>query len=140
MELKCRNTRTMTFASCAGGYNSLKCTFESWGTHFMHMRDVYNNINNLKTKAVERTFEYIVTKLTGTILFFVKKCCTKNGFPIMDFFRKCDQICSFLRIWLNLLKKSLIEEFIFCAVKLLKSYFQLEILNIWKLQSNLIWI
>ena len=35
----------------------------------MHMRDVYNNTNNLKTKAVERTFEYIVTKLTGTILF-----------------------------------------------------------------------
>ena len=58
----------------------------------------------------------------------------------MDFFSKCDQICSFLRIWLNLLKKSLIEKFIFCAVKLLKSYFQLEILNIWKLQSNLIWV
>ena len=34
-----------------------------------------------------------------------------------DFFSKCDQICSFLRIWSNLLKKSLIENSIFCAVQ-----------------------
>ena len=33
-----------------------------------------------------------------------------------DFFNKCDQICSFLRIWSHLLKKSLMENFIFCAV------------------------
>ena len=36
-------------------------------------------------------------------------------FSIEDFFSKCDQICSFLRIWLNLLKKYLMENFIFCA-------------------------
>ena len=29
------------------------------------------------------------------------------------FFSKCDQICSFLQIWLHLLKKSLNENFIF---------------------------
>ena len=29
---------------------------------------------------------------------------------------KCDQIRSFLRIWSHLLKKSLMENFIFCAV------------------------
>ena len=33
-----------------------------------------------------------------------------------DFFSKCDQIRSFLQIWSNLLKKSLTENFIFCAV------------------------
>ena len=33
-----------------------------------------------------------------------------------DFFSKCDQIRSFLRIWSHLLKKSLMENFIFCAV------------------------
>ena len=38
--------------------------------------------------------------------------CTKN----QDFFSKCDQIRSFLRIWSNLLKKSLMENFIFCAM------------------------
>ena len=35
---------------------------------------------------------------------------------IKDFFSKCDQIRSFLRIWSHLLKKSLIENFIFCVV------------------------
>ena len=30
------------------------------------------------------------------------------------FFSKYDQICSFLRIWLHLLKKSLMENFFFC--------------------------
>ena len=37
-------------------------------------------------------------------------------FSINDFFSKCDQIHSFLRIWSHLLKKSLMENFIFCAV------------------------
>ena len=30
----------------------------------------------------------------------------------------CDQICSFFQIWSHLLKKSLIENFIFCAVQI----------------------
>ena len=37
----------------------------------------------------------------------------KMKFSIKDLFSKCDQICSFLRIWSDLLKKSLIENFIF---------------------------
>ena len=37
----------------------------------------------------------------------------KKKFPIKDLFNKCDQIRSFLRIWSHLLKKSLIENFIF---------------------------
>ena len=36
-------------------------------------------------------------------------------FSIKDFFSKCDQIRRFLRIWSRLLKKSLMENFIFCA-------------------------
>ena len=38
--------------------------------------------------------------------------CTKKDFSVKDFFSKCDQIPSFL----TLLKKSLMENFIFCAV------------------------
>ena len=37
-------------------------------------------------------------------------------FSIEDFFSKCDQIRRNLRIWSHLLKKSLMESFIFCAV------------------------
>ena len=40
----------------------------------------------------------------------------KLKFSIKDFFSKCDQIRSFVRIWSHLLKKSLMEKFIFCAV------------------------
>ena len=38
-------------------------------------------------------------------------------FSIKDFFSKCDQIRNYLRIWSLLLKKSLMENFIFlCSV------------------------
>ena len=40
----------------------------------------------------------------------------KMKISIMDFFSKCDQIRSFLRIWSHLLKKSLTENIIFCVV------------------------
>ena len=40
----------------------------------------------------------------------------KMKFSIKDFFSKCDQIRSFLRIWQHLLKKYLMENFIFCAL------------------------
>ena len=38
-------------------------------------------------------------------------------FSIKDFLSKFDQIRSFLRIWSILLKKSLMENFIFCAAR-----------------------
>ena len=40
----------------------------------------------------------------------------KMKLSIKDCFSKCDQIRSFLRIWSHLLQKSLMENFIFCAV------------------------
>ena len=42
----------------------------------------------------------------------------KMKFPIKDFLSKCDQMRSLLRIWSHLLKKSLMENFSFCAVNL----------------------
>ena len=38
-------------------------------------------------------------------------------FSIKEFFIKYDQICRKLQVWSYLLKKSLMENFIFCAVK-----------------------
>ena len=37
-------------------------------------------------------------------------------FSNKDFFSKCDQIRKKLRIWSHLLKKPLMENFVFCAV------------------------
>ena len=54
-------------------------------------------------------------------------------FSIKNSFSKCDQICSFLRIWLRLLKKSLMENFIFCAVKI--AFTETNKTNIRHLQS-----
>ena len=45
----------------------------------------------------------------------------KMKFFIKDFFSICDQIRKKLHIWSHLLKKSLIENFVFCAVK--ETYF-----------------
>ena len=45
-------------------------------------------------------------------------------FSIKDFFRIYDQIRRNLQIWLHLHKKSLMENFIFCAV-------HIELLSIW---------
>ena len=61
-------------------------------------------------------------KLAGVFLIDilelkVSSAAQKMKFCIKDFFSKCDQIRSFLRIWSHLLKKSLMENLIFCAVK-----------------------
>ena len=40
----------------------------------------------------------------------------KKKFSIKDFFSKCNKICRRLCIYLHLLKKSLMENFIFCIV------------------------
>ena len=42
----------------------------------------------------------------------------KIKFSIEDFFSKCDQIRRNLRIWSHLLKKSVMESFIFCALEI----------------------
>ena len=46
-------------------------------------------------------------------------------FSIKDFFSRCDQIRRKLRIWSHLLKKSLMEKFIFCVGKIVKSNTQI---------------
>ena len=39
----------------------------------------------------------------------------KMKFPIKNFLSKCDQICKKLQIWPHVLKKSVMENFIFWA-------------------------
>ena len=47
----------------------------------------------------------------------VSSTARKMKFSIKNFFSKCDQIHRKLRIWSHLLEKSLMENFIFCAVQ-----------------------
>ena len=52
----------------------------------------------------------------GWLCLFQTFAAQKMKFFIKDFLSKYDEIRSFLRIWSHLLKKSLMENFIFCAV------------------------
>ena len=69
--------------------------------HFSSCLKMKNLLGRVSPSIFCKIFQYTAQKMT----FFSK-----------DFFRKCDQICSFLQIWSHLLKKSLMENFIFCAV------------------------
>ena len=50
------------------------------------------------------------------MIFFTTPTTQKMKFSIKDFFSKCDQIRSFMRIWSHLLKESLMENSTFCVV------------------------
>ena len=56
-----------------------------------------------------------------TFAFQTRITAQKMKFSIKGFFGKCDQICSFMRIWSHLLKKSLMDKFIVCAVQCFSS-------------------
>ena len=60
--------------------------------------------------------------LESQIIFSSPTTAQKRKFFIKNFFSKCDQIRCFLRIWLHLLKKSLMENFIFCEVHFFASF------------------
>ena len=55
--------------------------------------------------------------------------CTKKKFYIKDFFSNCDQIRRKLRIWSHLLKKSLMENFIFCAMLTNKNLLKISLMK-----------
>ena len=98
----------------------------SKGRHiWMHNRDL-NNLYRWATsqKVSVKSFKWWKNKFRFAEEFIKnynensdKNIAQKIKFYIKDFFSKCDQICSFLRIWSNLLKKFLMENLIVCAVK-----------------------
>ena len=56
---------------------------------------------------------YLVQLIADLQPIFANKHCTKMKFSIKYFFSICDQICRKLWVWSHLLKKSLMENFIF---------------------------
>ena len=57
-------------------------------------------------------------------------------FSIKDLYSKYDQIRSFLRIWSYLLKKSLMENFIFCAVNYFRNHLNILSTSIFNFDIN----
>ena len=59
---------------------------------------------------------FIIEYYSYSTIFERSFTAQKMKFSIKDFFSNCDQIHSFPQIWSHLLKKSLKENFFFCAV------------------------
>ena len=59
---------------------------------------------------VDETIQFELLTVTSILAL------QKMKFSIKDFSSKCEQVLRKLRIWSHLLKKSLMENFIFCAV------------------------
>ena len=72
----------------------------------------------LNYRFIKWTYLFVpMTHWVSVENFQAQNTAQKMKFSIKDFFSKCDQVRSFRRIWSHLPKKSLIENFIFCAME-----------------------
>ena len=87
--------------------------------------DIFQRVLLAARKVNHNEALYILLKSPS----YLYRCITeqKMKFSIKDFFSKCDEIRRKLWIWLHLLKKSFIENFIFCTVPV--SFLVLHILR-----------
>ena len=83
-------------------------------------RNGKTNIDKQFLKLIKRHFQKQLRTCTIFNKTTIEITAQKMKFSIKDFFRKFDQIRSFLRNWSHLLKKSLMENFIFCATTIQK--------------------
>ena len=63
---------------------------------------------------------FYLLEIHQLLSYFPYYTAQKMKFSIKNFFSKWDQIRSFLQIWSHLLKTSLMENFIFCPVSVVK--------------------
>ena len=83
-----------------------------------------SNLTNLTHKTYTSFGANLSSRVRGVFLDLSKTfdhvwhSAQKMKFSVKDFFSKCDQTHRFLRIWSHSLKKSLMEDFVFCAVEL----------------------
>ena len=100
---------------------------QQWLTHSYSPSILYKRKHNSQTSLIklfkensywQKHLNYFRKKVQSLICDMVLNTnftAQKMNFSIKDFFSKCDQIRKKLRIWSHLLKKSLMENFIFCA-------------------------
>ena len=83
------------------------------------LKDIENHLNNYDKLQKHNKIKSELEEIHKKFVEGAKVCidtAQKMRFSIKDFFSKCDQIHSFLRIWSHLLKKSFMKSFIFCAL------------------------
>ena len=104
----------------------------------------FNSVLSLKLNSnfyLEKTLIWHYFNSACLIKFFSCKrmftTAQKMKFLIKDFFSKCDQTHRSLRIWLHLLKKSPMENFIFCAVEVTIIWIHFFVYNISYKESSL---
>ena len=80
------------------------------------MRSFLWVFSHLLMKFVMENFMFCAAQESSLRHDFISAFTAQNTkFSIKDFFSKCDQIRLFLRMWSHLLKKSFMENFVFCA-------------------------
>ena len=89
----------------------------SWFDHLLQLTE-----NTPAGQALAHSLIKPIKRLTCLIKSFkdINNTAQKMRFSIKNFFSKWDQIRRKLRIWSHLLKKPLMENFIFCAVYVFK--------------------
>ena len=90
---------------------------ENWEKELFCLRwvpKISQNLNKWSPKVSNNTMKCHFPKRRN---YVCKDTAQKMKFSITGFFSKYDQIRRKLRIWLHLLKKSSMENFIFCAVR-----------------------
>ena len=83
-----------------------------------NMIKIYQNINLNEFVFLKYKREFVKTRWLSHDRGITSwdNTAQKMKFSIKDFLSKCDKICKKLWIWSHLLKKSLMENFIFCEV------------------------
>ena len=77
---------------------------------------MYYRFQQKFSKVCGLTLLSIPLLLVSTLVYLPSPTAQKMKFYIKDFFNKCDRIRRKLCIWSHLLKKPLVENFMFCAV------------------------
>ena len=109
---------------------TVKRCVTSWKSLFSHHIALLNGQKSCYSRNIMCSFCNVTSRGYGfrKLCYFLHEIplqyftatTQKMKFSIKYFFSKCDQIRRKLRIWSHLLKKSLMENFIFCAVCLAK--------------------
>ena len=104
--------------------NFVETLFKTFGkSKFKQKKMIFSELCYIKVECWKREIQTVyqdneILKANNSTSYTAQKM----KFSIKDFFSKCDQIRRKLSIWSHLLRKSLIENLIFCAVLCQKSY------------------